>query len=186
MFYSLRKLIITVWSVLWAGLVCYGAFLLYEQRGRLEPLVDYYALWREHRDASPVGLLEGTVTRVFTGTTIQLRTADRAAFNLALSGVSAPPFRLGDPDAQRDRARRSQAALRGLVLSNQVTMRLTAIAADRTGAGILLLRGTNVNRLLASQGWVTVNRQGLDGFTLREKFDLVQAGRRAQSAGRNR
>jgi len=177
MFHTLHKIYLGICWLVVLGL----AGWLYLNRAIFNPLVDLVdALTvRDGFQQERLGELSGKVTRVLDGGTFQLRSTQGQTYMIKLTGVEAPTFQKGNR-AELLRAGESRTNLIRLVLSNEVRVELTYTNESRGALGIVYVKNTNANAVLAQSGSVHIRRDYMNGLPLKDRYALIQADRKAK------
>lgn len=177
MFRTLHRIYV---GLLW-GIALGAAAVLYQQRSVFYPLVDLVDALRpaDGLKQERCGELSGQVARVLSGDLLELKD-DRGNFHrIRLTGVAAPEYQMNDRTAMR-RAERSRFGLSHLILSSRVRVELTFTNESGGGMGIVHAGATNINALAVESGIVRVKRDQMNGLPLKDRYALIQAGRKAR------
>jgi len=179
MFFVLRRIVLTVFGLLVAGLLVF----LYQKRYVVQPVFDYYALWHASRamEKAYMGELTGQATAVMSGDLFQVRGRDGLNYNFRLAGIQAPQRSLASSKELQRLASLSKSNLASLVLSNQVKVAFTYMSEFHGGVGLAYVNETNnVNARMLEAGLAWINTNGLKALPLRDQYTLVLAERNAR------
>lgn len=180
MFRALHRLWVIGWWCFWGAL----ALLLYGERARLQPALDYAELaWRRDQSApAELPVLTGTVTRVHSSTGFQVRDATGTLYNYGLTGVGGPPTNVTSRGSGGSEwAERATASLNAWLVGEPVRIEVTlSNPATRTGLGLTRLGATNVNERLLAEGLGVLRRDQIRGLPLETQYELVRAERLAR------
>ena len=156
------------------------AGMTYYHRSLFYPLVDLFDALRVHegREQQKSGELSGTVTRVLSGDMLILRDDRGRPHTIRLTGVEAPAYELNNPAAQL-LAATSRSNLSRLVLSNHVQVELT-YTTDAGALGIVHAGTNNINVQALEAGIVKAKHENMNGLPLKDRYALIQAGRKAR------
>ena len=177
MFRSLHK--IYIW---WCWLVVFAlVVVLYLNRSLFDPLVDLVDALRirEGLEQKKSGEISGKVTRVLNGDLLVLRDEHGKFYTIRLTGVEAPVYQRNDR-AEMLRAEASKTNLSRLALSTEVRVELTYTNDSHGAFGFVYLGRTNINILAVETGMARVKRDYMNGLPLKDRYALIQAGRRAR------
>jgi endonuclease YncB( thermonuclease family) len=155
--------------------------VLYQNRSLFYPVVDLVDALRvdEGLEQKKSGELSGKVTRVLSGDTFVVKDERDRAYTIRLTGIVAPRYSAANR-AERLRAGESRTNLSRLILSNEVRIELTYTNQSRGALGIAYLANTNINLLAVETGFARANRDYLNGLPLKNRYQLIQADRRAR------
>lgn len=180
MFRTLHRLLVLGYWCFWAAVL----FWLYTQRARFQPAVDYAELLvRQDRSASsPLTEFTGTVARVYSGVSFQVRDGNGALLNYGLAGVSGPVT--NGPTATAGGRLLAAQALTNLsdwIVGAPVRIEvMLENPASRTGLGVVWRETTNINARVLAQGLGTLRRDQIRRLPVLEQYGLVRAERQAR------
>lgn len=169
-------------AVLWAFWLAM-AFLLWRERERARPLVDYYVLWRDSgwARATPLPRMTGTVVKVIGDGVVQFRSDSGVTWNLGQQGIGTNALPPTPESAKFVVETRRMLAAR---LERQpVEFAFTQTNALRTGLGYFYLQQTNsLLHSFVEEGRWTVKTSDTRILPLREQYRLRLAERRARES----
>ena len=178
MFRQLHKICIVF---CWLAAVGFAG-VLYQHRSLFYPLVDLVdALWvRDGLEQQKSGDISGRVASVLSGDMFILKDERGRRYTIRLTGVEAPEYELQNREAQV-RALASRASLSRLVVSNDVRVELTYTNDPRCALGMVYVGTNNINVAVVEAGSVQAKRENMRGLPLKDRYALIQAGRKARA-----
>ncbi len=179
LFWSLHR---AVKALVWCFWIAAAAFL-YTQRAALQPVADLAELWWNLPSQRPgqSARIEGRVTRLFAGDSLQLRDDNGWVFNYGLAGASVPKVSANSTPAERFAAGAGLTNVTRLVLDQRVAIQVAlANPQNRTGLGVVRVGDTNVNEVVLRNGWARLNRDQIRALPLLVQYELVRAERLAR------
>lgn len=121
----------------------------------------------------PVRTIEGIVTKVTNGDTIQVTTTSRTKLKVRLYGIDAPETgKDGQPYGSN-----AQRALEEMVISKHVRLEVMTIDRDKSTVAIVWTVDNIVNKEMIKSGWAWAYRQHLDSPHASEYIDLEEQAR---------
>jgi endonuclease YncB( thermonuclease family) len=180
MFFVLRRIALTVFGLMVAGLLLF----LYRERYVVQPVFDYYALWRASRGVQKeyMGELTGQTIAVLSGDLFQVKGQDGFIYSFRLAGVQAPGRTLASSKELQWLSGLSRTNLASLILSNQVKVAFTYMSEFHGGVGLTYVNETNnVNARMLEAGLAWINTGGLRTLPVRDQYTLVLAERKAKA-----
>ena len=178
MFFVLRKAVIGCVCAVLIGL----AFLLYQHRSRLTPVIDLVRSLRlpDGLEQEPAGVITGRVVQVLSGDSFQLRDDQGRTVSVRLTGLAAPDLRSTNP-AERLLAAQSRTNLSELARLKSVRVTVTYSTDPGAVLGWAYLGDTNLNVAIVRAGWAAARREFMRGLPLKDRYALVRAERSAKA-----
>src|SRR6266542_5757355 len=162
-------------AIAFAGLMSQHRSLFYP----LADLVDAVRV-RDGVEQQKSGEMSGKVARVLSGDTFVLKDERGCSCTIRLTGVEAPSYELNNRAAQL-RAVASKTNLSQLLLSNDVRVELTYTNDTHSALGIVYVGTNNINVKAVETGIVQVKRENMRGLPLKDRYALIQSGRKARA-----
>ena len=165
----------------WLAVIAFAG-VMYHHRSLFYPLVDLADALRvrEGLEQQKSGEMSGKVAEVLSGDMFILRDERGRRYTIRFTGVEAPNYELSSREAQL-RALASRANLSRLILSNDVRVELTCTNDSRCALGIVYVGTNNINVKAVETGIVQAKRENMYGLPLKDRYALIQAGRKARA-----
>jgi endonuclease YncB( thermonuclease family) len=161
------------------ALVIALGFWIWQNRAMFEPVQDLVRAWRMGNAPWSAVEQEMLITRVVDSENLMARDANGRLFNIRLAGIEAVTTGRRDADA-RDQANAAREFLASLVLSNNVQIEVALTNEARVWLGFVRVGDTNVNAACLAAGHATFRPDYLGSASMRSRWALLQAERRAQ------
>ncbi len=181
LFHNIRRGLIGVAWIAVGG----AAFFAWQQRERFTPAVDFYQALslNQGHPQEIIAVHDGEVIRVIDNANLTVRDAQGGKANVRLTGVAAPG---GRDQHSRAQIKAGSEFLSDLVLSNQVTVKITHQYDPGALLGLVYFGDTNINVALVENGLASAEPRFMNGLPLRVKYDLFRADRKRRASSDNR
>jgi endonuclease YncB( thermonuclease family) len=155
------------------------AFWIWQYRAMFEPVQDLVRAWRLGHAPWSAAEQELLVTRVIDTENLQARDAEGRLLTIRLAGIESVTTGRHDA-AAREQAQAAREFLTSLVLSNTVHVEVALTNEARVWLGFVRVGDTNLNAAYIAAGHASFRPDYLGNASLRSRWTLLQAERRAQ------
>jgi hypothetical protein len=175
-----------VYRALWVLAALAIAFLLWQQRGRMRPVIDYYQLWHnvdfnfpKEPERVPVELV-----RVLSETVVHVRDKDGVLWAVGLQaaeGISGQVLRRSEK--ARDWSQSVREEITEALEAGSLKVAMVSRNPNRTASGFLYLDEELYLEEMVSRGWVILKPEAARVLPLKQQHALRLADRHSRAQG---